>query len=80
MKVCDQCEAPVLEYSSQCPHCGGMLMRGPPAAESRSQPVIFKVLKWLLIGLPIALVVAAVVGAIAVLWILNSLGPMPSFG
>lgn len=76
MKVCDQCEAPVPEYSNQCPRCGGMLMRGPSASAPRSQPAIFKILKWLLIGLP----VAAVVGAIAVLWILNSLGPMPSFG
>lgn len=80
MKVCDQCEAPIPEYSSQCPHCGGILMRGLPADESRSQPVLFKVLKWLLIGLPIAAVIALVIGAGVVLWILHALGPMPSFG
>lgn len=75
MKICDQCEVPVPEYGTQCPHCGGMLMRAPevPAAPPL---LLFKVLKWLFIGLA----VLATLGAGTVLLILNSLGPMPSFG
>lgn len=76
MKICDQCEAPVPEYDLHCPRCGGMLMRGPQAPAARSRPLLFKVLKWLFIGLAIALVL----GGVALLLILNSLGPMPSFG
>lgn len=76
MQICDQCEAPVPAYGTQCPHCGGQLMRGPDLPAAAGQPLLFKVLKWLFIGLA----VMAALGAGAVLLILNSLGPMPSFG
>lgn len=77
MKICDQCETFVFERDSQCPECGGRVLRqaealAPPSGSS----TLGKVLKWLFIGL--AGVIAA--GVLAVVVILNSLGPMPSMG
>ncbi|MBC9249974.1 hypothetical protein A9179_06755 [Pseudomonas alcaligenes] len=76
MKICDQCEAPVPTHGTLCPHCGGLLMRVPEVAGAARPSRLFKVLKWLCITL--ALLALLAVGT--VLLILNSLGPMPSFG
>ena len=76
MNICDQCDIPLPVHGLQCPHCGGMLMRTPLPPASSGSSRLFKVLKWLFIGLA----ALALLGTGAVLLILNSLGPMPSFG
>ncbi|MBD0685983.1 hypothetical protein CGA22_15775 [Pseudomonas sp. PSB18] len=77
MKNCDQCRSLILDDNAACPRCAEEMRLTVETLAPRSKPpVLPKVLKWLFIGV----VVVVLVGAAAITWILNSLGPMPSFG
>lgn len=77
MKICDQCRNLILEDNAACPRCAEEMRLTVEALAPRSKPpVLPKVLKWLFIGVVVAVLVVAAV----ITWILNSLGPMPSFG
>ncbi|MDU9032908.1 hypothetical protein [Pseudomonas corrugata] len=77
MKICDQCRSLILDDNAACPRCAEQMRLTVEALAPRSRPpVLPKVLKWLFIGVTVAVLVAAA----AITWILNSLGPMPSFG
>ncbi|WP_339101732.1 hypothetical protein [Pseudomonas sp. G166] len=77
MKICDQCTSLILDDNAACPRCAEEMRHTVEALAPRSQPSKApKILKWLLIGF----VVAVLAAVAAVIWILHSLGPMPSFG
>lgn len=77
MRICDQCRCVIFEDHGTCPRCAEEMRLTVEALAPKSKPPLgMKILKWLLIGLTVvALVIAAVIT-----WLLNSLGPMPSFG
>lgn len=77
MTNCDQCGSLLLHDTAVCQRCDGGMTLTVETLAPRSQPSKgWKILKWVLIGL----VVAVLAAVAAVTWILHSLGPMPSFG
>lgn len=77
MKNCDHCGTLILEDNGECPFCAEAMSHAVETfAPSAGPPKWLKVVKWLFIGLLAAVLIAVA----AVTWILNSLGPMPSFG
>ena len=77
MKICDQCRAVIFHENAPCPRCFEEKRLALQAlAPKPVQPKWLKIAKWLLIGLLVAVLAAAA----GITWLLNSLGPMPSFG
>ncbi|MBC3365996.1 hypothetical protein [Pseudomonas sp. SWRI154] len=76
MKNCEYCGALVLADDGACKRCSEAmrLMAEAPAPSGPSRGL--KILKWLLVGLLVAVLVAVA----GIIWVLNTLGPMPSFG
>lgn len=77
MKICDQCRSVILDENTACPRCAEKMRLSEEALALTSQPSKgLKILKWVFISM----VVAVLAAVAAVMWILHSLGPMPSFG
>ncbi|SDA38216.1 hypothetical protein SAMN03159443_00127 [Pseudomonas sp. NFACC15-1] len=77
MKICDQCRSVILDEDAACPRCAEKMRLSEEALALTSQPSKgLKILKWVFISM----VVAVLAAVAAVMWILHSLGPMPSFG
>ncbi|SDB32789.1 hypothetical protein [Pseudomonas sp. NFACC13-1] len=77
MKICDQCRSVILDEDAACPRCAEKMRLSEEALALTSQPSKgLKILKWVCISM----VVAVLAAVAAVMWILHSLGPMPSFG
>lgn len=77
MKICDQCRSVIPDEIAACPRCAEKLRLSEEAFALTSQPSKgLKILKWVFISM----VVAVLAAVAAVMWILHSLGPMPSFG
>jgi hypothetical protein len=71
MKICDQCGFLIFEHNAPCPRCAEEERLAREALAPQPKPSrLWKVLKWLLIGL----VVAALAATAAITWILNSFG------
>ncbi|SFW47842.1 MULTISPECIES: hypothetical protein [Pseudomonas] len=77
MKICDQCRSVISDENAACPRCAEKMRRSEEALALTSQPSKgLKILKWVFISTVVAVLAAVAV----VVWIFNSLGPMPSFG
>lgn len=77
MTNCEQCGSLLPYDTAACPRCAGEIHYTVEAHTPRSQPSKGrKILKWVLISI----VVAVLAAVAAVMWILHSLGPMPSLG
>ena len=71
MKHCDQCGFLIFEHNAPCPRCAEAAWIAQQALAPQPRPSrLWKVLKWLLVGV---LVTALVAGAV-ITWVLNSFG------
>lgn len=76
MTNCEHCGYLLLDDTAVCPRCAGeMTFPVEPLAPGAPSKGL-KILKWVLISIVVAVLAAVAV----VVWIFNSLGPMPSFG